>query len=81
MNAASVRGCTWSSLSDSLLPVICREAMMTWSLSGDLPGKVIAAIADGASTREAASLPRRDLTRRRCPIDAAGRWSRMITAY
>ena len=41
-------------LSDSLLAVICEEQMMTRSLRADLRGRVIAAIEDGMSTREAA---------------------------
>ena len=42
--AESVLGSTRSGLSDSLTPVICQEAKMTRSLSGDLRGQLIAAI-------------------------------------
>jgi transposase len=56
-------------LSDSLLLVICQEEMMTRSLSGDLRGRVIAAIEDGISTREAAR-------RFRIGISTAGAWYR-----
>jgi transposase len=56
-------------LSDSLLLVICQEVMMTRSLSGDLRGRVIAAIEDGVSTREAAR-------RFRIGISTAGAWHR-----
>jgi transposase-like protein len=56
-------------LSDSLLLVICQEVMMTRSLSGDLRGRVIAAIEDGVSTREAAR-------RFRIGISTAGAWYR-----
>lgn len=56
-------------MSDSLLLVICQEVEMTRSLSADLRGRVIAAIEDGISTREAAR-------RFRIGISTAGRWYR-----
>jgi len=56
-------------MSDSLLVVICREKMMTRSLSADLRRRVIAAIEDGVSTREAAR-------RFRIGISTAGSWYR-----
>jgi transposase len=56
-------------LSDSLLLVICQEVGMTRSLSGDLRGRVIAAIEDGVSTRAAAR-------RFRIGISTAGAWYR-----
>jgi transposase len=56
-------------LSDSLLQVICQEVMMTRSLSGDLRGRVIGAIKEGVSTREAAR-------RFRIGISTAGAWYR-----
>jgi transposase len=49
--------------------VICEEVMMTRSLSADLRGRVIAAIEDGVSTREAAR-------RFRIGISTAGSWYR-----
>jgi transposase len=49
--------------------VICQEVLMTRSLSGDLRGRVIAAIKDGVSTREAAR-------RFRIGISTAGAWYR-----
>jgi len=69
MNAESLSGFTRWTLSDSLLLVICQEVMMTRSLSGDLRGRVIAAIEDGVSTREAAR-------RFRIGISTAGAWYR-----
>jgi len=60
-------------MSDSLLVVICREKMMTRSLSADLRGRVIAAIEDGVSTREAAR-------RFRIGISTAGSWYRRYRA-
>jgi transposase len=56
-------------LSDSLLVVIWEEVMMTRSLSADLRGRVIAAIEEGVSTREAAR-------RFRIGISTAGSWYR-----
>jgi transposase len=56
-------------LSDSLLSLICREVVMTRSLSGDLRGRVIAAIEEGISTREAAR-------RFRIGLSTAGAWYR-----
>lgn len=56
-------------LSDSLLLMICQEVKMTRSLSGDLRGRVISAIEDGVSTREAAR-------RFRIGISTAGAWYR-----
>jgi transposase len=49
--------------------VICQEVTMTRSLSADLRGRVIAAIEDGISTREAAR-------RFRVGISTAGTWHR-----
>ena len=56
-------------MSDSLLLVICWEDIVTRSLSGDLPGRVIAAIEDGVSTRKAARCFRIE-------ISTAGDWYR-----
>ena len=60
-------------MSDSLLLVICRERMMTRSLSVDLRGRVIAEIENGVSTREAAR-------RFRIGISTAGSWYRRYRA-
>jgi transposase len=56
-------------LSDSLVLVICQEVVMARSLSGDLRGRVIAAIQDGVSTREAAR-------RFSIGVSTAGAWYR-----
>jgi transposase len=56
-------------LSGSLRQVICQEVMMTRSLSGDLRSRVIGAIEEGVSTREAAR-------RFRIGISTAGAWYR-----
>jgi transposase len=56
-------------MSDSLLVLICEEVMMTRSLSADLRRRVIAAIEEGVSTREAAR-------RFRIGISTAGNWHR-----
>lgn len=69
MNAESDRGFTRRGLSDSLRPVIWEEVMMARSLSADLRGRVIAAIEDGISTREAAR-------RFRIGVSTAGSWYR-----
>src|SRR3954452_17592915 len=70
MIAESVLGFTQYVRSDSLLLVICEEEeRMTRSLSADLRGRVIAAIEEGLSTREAAR-------RFQVGISTAGSWYR-----
>ncbi|MEP9374913.1 helix-turn-helix domain-containing protein [Mesorhizobium sp. KR1-2] len=56
-------------MSDSLLLLIWEEVMMTRCLSADLRGRVIAAIEEGVSTREAAR-------RFRVGMSTAGNWYR-----